>query len=80
MDEMISVGDADFADKARSRIEQVMENSHILVLASHDPQMLKRYCNKGILLKGGQIISSGSLDEMLERHHDQNEQANAQSF
>jgi ABC-type polysaccharide/polyol phosphate transport system ATPase subunit len=77
LDEMISVGDANFADKARARMEQVMENSHILVLASHDPQMLKRYCNKGILLRGGQIVSSGSLDEMLEQHHEQTQQANA---
>ena len=58
MDEMISVGDADFAERARERIEQVMENSHILALASHDPAVLRRYCNKAILLKGGEIVSA----------------------
>lgn len=68
MDEMISVGDADFAEKARARIEQVMENSHILALASHDPTVLKRYCNKALLLKGGQIISAGSLDAVLTQY------------
>ncbi|WP_276330614.1 ABC transporter ATP-binding protein [Microvirga aerophila] len=65
LDEMISVGDADFANKARLRIEQVMENSRIFVLASHDPKMLQRYCNKGILLREGQIVAAGSLDEIL---------------
>jgi ABC-type polysaccharide/polyol phosphate transport system ATPase subunit len=65
LDEMISVGDADFANKARGRIEQVMENSRIFVLASHDPQMLQRYCNKGILLREGQIVAAGSLDDVL---------------
>jgi ABC-2 type transport system ATP-binding protein/lipopolysaccharide transport system ATP-binding protein len=68
LDEMISVGDANFADKARTRLEQVMENSHILVLASHEPTMLKRYCNKAVLLRQGQIIASGTLDDMLEQH------------
>jgi ABC-2 type transport system ATP-binding protein/lipopolysaccharide transport system ATP-binding protein len=68
MDEMISVGDADFADKARERIEQVMENSHILALASHDPAVLRRYCNKAILLKGGEIVSAGSLEDVLASH------------
>jgi ABC-2 type transport system ATP-binding protein/lipopolysaccharide transport system ATP-binding protein len=65
LDEMISVGDADFANKARERIEQVMENSRIFVLASHDPKMLQRYCNKGILLREGQIVAAGSLDDVL---------------
>jgi ABC-2 type transport system ATP-binding protein/lipopolysaccharide transport system ATP-binding protein len=65
LDEMISVGDAEFANKARLRIEQVMENSRIFVLASHDPQMLQRYCNKAILLREGQIVTAGSLDDIL---------------
>jgi ABC-2 type transport system ATP-binding protein/lipopolysaccharide transport system ATP-binding protein len=65
LDEMISVGDADFANKARLRIEQVMENSRIFVLASHDPKMLRRYCNKGILMREGQIVAAGSLDDIL---------------
>ncbi|MDF2811318.1 MAG: transporter ATP-binding protein [Microvirga sp.] len=65
LDEMVSVGDADFAHRARARIENVMENSRILVLASHDPKMLERYCNKAILLRGGQIVASGDLDEIL---------------
>ncbi|MEE1654773.1 ABC transporter ATP-binding protein [Microvirga sp. CF3062] len=65
LDEMISVGDADFANKARLRIEQVMENSRIFVLASHDPKMLQRYCNRGILLREGQIVAAGSLEDIL---------------
>jgi ABC-type polysaccharide/polyol phosphate transport system ATPase subunit len=65
LDEMISVGDAEFANKARLRIEQVMENSRIFVLASHDPQMLQRYCNRAILLREGQIVTAGSLDDIL---------------
>jgi ABC-2 type transport system ATP-binding protein/lipopolysaccharide transport system ATP-binding protein len=68
LDEMISVGDMSFADKARSRLEQVMENSRILVLASHDPMILKRYCNKAVHLREGQIVAAGSLDDILEQH------------
>jgi ABC-2 type transport system ATP-binding protein/lipopolysaccharide transport system ATP-binding protein len=68
LDEMISVGDMSFADKARSRLEQVMENSRILVLASHDPTILKRYCNKAVHLREGQIVAAGSLDDILEQH------------
>jgi ABC-2 type transport system ATP-binding protein/lipopolysaccharide transport system ATP-binding protein len=66
LDEMISVGDASFAEKAKLRMEQIMENSRILVLASHDPAILKRYCNKAVLLREGQIVSAGTLNEILE--------------
>jgi ABC-2 type transport system ATP-binding protein/lipopolysaccharide transport system ATP-binding protein len=65
LDEMISVGDAEFAKKAMSRIEDVIEKSRILVLASHNPEILQRYCNKAIRLQGGQIVASGSLGEIL---------------
>jgi ABC-2 type transport system ATP-binding protein/lipopolysaccharide transport system ATP-binding protein len=65
LDEMISVGDAEFAKKAMSRIEDVIEKSRILVLASHSPEILQRYCNKAIRLQGGQIVASGSLGEIL---------------
>jgi ABC-2 type transport system ATP-binding protein/lipopolysaccharide transport system ATP-binding protein len=68
LDEMISVGDMSFAEKARSRLEQIMENSRILVLASHDPKILKRYCNKAVHLREGQIVAAGSLDDILEQH------------
>jgi ABC-2 type transport system ATP-binding protein/lipopolysaccharide transport system ATP-binding protein len=68
MDEMISVGDADFAEKARTRIEQVIEGSHILALASHDPNTLRRYCNKAILLREGRVVSCGKLETVLAQH------------
>jgi ABC-type polysaccharide/polyol phosphate transport system ATPase subunit len=68
LDEMISVGDAEFAEKAKARIKQVIENSHILVLASHDAPTLKRYCNRAVLLREGQIVSAGTLDDMLDQH------------
>ncbi len=68
LDEMISVGDMSFAEKARIRLEQVMENSRILVLASHDPMILKRYCNKAVHLREGQIVAAGSIDDILEQH------------
>jgi ABC-2 type transport system ATP-binding protein/lipopolysaccharide transport system ATP-binding protein len=65
LDEMISVGDAEFAKKAMSRIEEVIERSRILVLASHSPEILQRYCNKAVRLQGGRIVAAGSLSEIL---------------
>jgi lipopolysaccharide transport system ATP-binding protein len=60
MDEWISVGDAEFQVLAQQRLEAMAERAGILVLASHDPEMLRRYCNKVLRLDHG--VSSGVMD------------------
>jgi ABC-2 type transport system ATP-binding protein/lipopolysaccharide transport system ATP-binding protein len=67
MDEMVSVGDAAFAGKAQKRVEGLMESAKILVLASHEPSLLRRYCTSAIWMKEGQIVAQGSLEDILER-------------
>jgi len=55
MDEWLSVGDARFNKKASERLEAMVKDSSILVLASHDDALVKRLCNKVITLEHGQI-------------------------
>ena len=71
LDEMISVGDASFASKAKIRIESFIDEAHILVLASHDPSTLRRYCNRAVMLKGGCIVCDGSVDDVLAQYAEQ---------
>ena len=65
LDELVSVGDAGFATKARERIERLIGDAGILVLASHDPALLRRYCTKAILMARGSIVARGGIDEVL---------------
>ncbi len=53
MDEWIAVGDADFQKLAHKRLLKLVERAGILVLASHDLDLLRLYCNKVIRLEGG---------------------------
>ncbi|KSB88856.1 sugar ABC transporter ATP-binding protein [Caulobacter vibrioides] len=53
MDEWIAVGDADFQEQAHERLTSLVESARILVLASHNPQILKSFCNKVIRMEGG---------------------------
>ena len=76
LDELISVGDASFAIKARRRIERLIQNSAILVLASHSAETLRQYCNRAILLNEGTIIADGPLADVLAL---QDEQAGQQA-
>ena len=68
LDELISVGDAAFAVKARTRIQKLIDKAGILVLASHDMETLKRYCDTAIMLQSGRIVAQGTIGEVLERY------------
>lgn len=53
MDEWIAVGDSDFKQRARQRLLNLIERAGILVLASHDLELIKLYCNKVVRLDAG---------------------------
>ena len=55
IDEIISVGDLDFEKKSKKRIEDLMNKTNILLLASHSKQIREDYCNKQINFNKGKI-------------------------
>lgn len=68
MDELISVGDSNFALKAKQRIRELINSAGILVLASHDTKSLLEYCTRGIVMEHGSIAFDGSIKEAIARH------------
>lgn len=66
MDEMIGAGDSRFMDKVQARMHAIMSSASVLVLASHSEAILKRFCNKGVVLAGGRIVHHGSVDDCLK--------------
>jgi len=53
MDEWISVGDSDFQSAAHDRLTSLVEKARILVLASHNPTIIRNFCNKVMRMDGG---------------------------
>jgi ABC-2 type transport system ATP-binding protein len=68
MDEMVGTADAAFTEKAHKRISSYIASSRIVVFASHDPSMLLKFCDKGVLLEGGKIVAEGALSAVLARY------------
>lgn len=68
MDEMVGVGDAQFLAKATARLEALMSQVKILVLASHNEAILRKVCDKGVLLSAGRIMKVGPLEDCLQAH------------
>ncbi len=55
MDEWLSVGDAEFSKKASARLQQLVERTPILVIASHSKELIGRVCNRVFELEHGQV-------------------------
>lgn len=66
LDEGIGAGDAAFAEQAEARMRGFVEEAGILVLASHDTELMRRFCTHAVRLEGGRIAASGSIGELLE--------------
>lgn len=63
MDEWLSVGDAEFSAKAARRLDSLVGKASILVLASHNPQLLSNVCTRIIRLEHGRMVESPSAPE-----------------
>jgi ABC-type polysaccharide/polyol phosphate transport system ATPase subunit len=66
LDEMIGAGDESFLKKAHARTSKLIRDVKIMVLASHDLGILKKFCNKFIQLEKGAMIKQGSIDELFK--------------
>jgi ABC-2 type transport system ATP-binding protein/lipopolysaccharide transport system ATP-binding protein len=69
MDELIAVGDASFMEKATRRIKTLIAKANIFVLATHDKDTLKRFCNRAIWLTRGEVTADGPLDCVLAAYN-----------
>ena len=69
IDEGFGTGDSDFFDRAEARMEQFMESAATLFLASHSEELLKQFCNRGIVFSHGSIAYDGPLDAALNYYH-----------
>lgn len=67
VDEVLAVGDAEFQKKAIGKMQDVSKgNGRTVLFVSHNMAAVKSLCTKGILLGNGQVISTGSINEIIE--------------
>ena len=66
IDEALSVGDVHFQMKCLNRIRQFHERGTTVLFVSHDPAMIKTFCNEAILLDEGRLIDRGTPDHVLD--------------
>ena len=70
MDEWIGAGDAGFIDKAKARMDAMLERSSIIVLASHNMPLVERVCPRALVIDNGRVIFDGEVTEAIRRYRD----------
>ena len=57
MDEWLSVGDAEFMAKAGERLNNILSEAKLLVIASHSGSLIEMVCNRVLQMEHGVIVS-----------------------
>jgi ABC-type polysaccharide/polyol phosphate transport system ATPase subunit len=68
IDEVLSVGDMSFQEKARMRMREMMAQAELLVVVSHDLDSLEQLCDWGIWLDHGRIKQQGPIESVVDAY------------
>ncbi|WP_372621829.1 ABC transporter ATP-binding protein [Falsiroseomonas sp.] len=65
MDEWFLAGDSAFMERAQARLAEMVGAADILVIATHDMTVVRRWCTRVIRLEGGRITADGPVEAVL---------------
>jgi ABC-type polysaccharide/polyol phosphate transport system ATPase subunit len=65
VDEVLSVGDLSFQNKARERMREMMARAHLMVLVTHDLDALPQMCNRAVWMDHGRVARMGPCAEVV---------------
>ena len=69
VDEVLAVGDAEFQKKAIGKMQDISRGDGRTVLfVSHNMAAVKNLCTRGILLRNGNVIYDGDVNECIEKY------------
>ena len=63
VDEILAVGDQKFQKKCLSRMAEFKEKGSTMVMVSHNPEQVRKYCNKGLVLNEGKQLFFGDIEQ-----------------
>ena len=68
LDEVLATGDAEFRDKSKARVIELVKAAKGIVLVTHDMAWVTEYCNRALLLEQGRVIHEGDPAETVRIH------------
>ena len=71
IDEVLSVGDADFQLKSSARMQELIRKGAAVVLVSHDMNAVRKLAQKAIWLENGVVKMSGPTEQVVAAYEKQ---------
>jgi ABC-2 type transport system ATP-binding protein len=70
VDEILSVGDANFQEKSRERMNEMIKNGAAIVLVSHDMSVVRALATRAIWLENGKVKMSGDPELVVSLYEE----------
>ena len=68
VDEVLSVGDADFQAKSKARMESLITSGAAVVLVSHDMNAVRTLADRAIRLENGHVKMIGKANDVVDAY------------
>lgn len=68
IDEALAVGDAEFQQRSRVRLEHMLERAGTVVLVSHSMSHVRELCHRVLWLERGVMRALGPTDEVIDAY------------
>ncbi|MDZ4672515.1 MAG: ABC transporter ATP-binding protein [Phototrophicales bacterium] len=66
VDEVLAVGDAEFQRKCLGKMQDVAGQGRTVLFVSHNLNAVLNLCKRGLYLKNGQVVASGTSQEVIQ--------------
>ena len=76
VDEILSVGDANFQEKSRNKMKELMNGGATVLFVSHNLEQIEELCNRVLWLENGNVIKFGPTKEICEEYRNYNHGGN----
>ena len=70
VDEILSVGDANFQEKSRARMMELMGGGTTVLFVSHSIGQIREMCNQVVWLEHGRVKATGPAEEVCRAYQD----------
>ena len=68
VDEVLSVGDADFQEKSKARMHELINSGAAVVLVSHDMSAVRELATRAIWLENGHVKMIGKASDVVDAY------------
>lgn len=70
IDEVLAVGDAVFQKKCYDYFKELKKNKKTVIFVSHDTGALLEYCDRGVLINDGNVVTEGEISKVVHTYVD----------